>query len=486
MEKVRVRYSPSPTGNLHIGNARTALFNYIFARHHKGKFIIRIEDTDIKRNLDFSEQEQLLYLKWLGIDWDEGPDILGDFGPYRQSERKELYNSLIEQLLMEDKAYKCYMTEEELLEERNTQLAQGKTPHYGGKHAHLTQAELEKFESEGRVPVIRFRVPKLKKYHFIDIVKGDITFEGKDVGGDFVIKKGDGTPTYNFAVAIDDYMMEITQVLRGDDHISNTPKQMMIYEAFGWKIPEFGHMALIISSETKKKLSKREHTILQYIGQYRKLGYLPEAIFNFIALLGWSPIGDNEIFTKEELIKMFDANRLGKSPATLDIKKLQWINNVYIQQLSSDELFNFTLPYFIDKGYEKESPSENAINKIKKILSLYHKNLKYGAEIIEYAKIFYAEEFYLSNDAKRQVKSKQAQDIISLFSSKLKNIDRLEEKEIMDSIKSIQKETGIKGKELFMPLRAAVSGTIHGPELGKIIEILGKEKTLKHINISLS
>lgn len=286
MKKIRVRYAPSPTGHLHIGNARTALFNYLFARHHGGEFIIRIEDTDLKRNIDEGEKSQLENLAWLGIEWDESPEKPGKYAPYRQSERKEIYQPLIDQLLASNRAYKCYCTEEELEEEREAQRSRGEIPRYSGTCSQLSVEEQMAKEAEGIQPVVRFRVPRNAEYRFDDLVKGEIVFESDNVGGDFVILKRDGMPTYNFAVTVDDHEMQITHVLRGDDHIANTPKQMMIYEAFGWDYPQFGHMTLIINSETGKKLSKRDGGILQFIEQYRELGYLPEAMFNFITLLG--------------------------------------------------------------------------------------------------------------------------------------------------------------------------------------------------------
>ncbi len=313
MSKVRVRYAPSPTGFLHIGNARTALFNYLFARHNGGDFIIRIEDTDTARNVEGGEASQLKFLQWLGMDWDESIDKDGGYGPYRQSERADIYNPIIEKLLAEDKAYRCYMTSEELEAEREAQLARGEMPRYGGKHAHLTKEEEAALIAEGREPAIRIRVPKDKTYTFNDMVKGEVSFDSNGIG-DWVIVKKDGIPTYNFAVAIDDHFMEITHVIRGDDHISNTPKQMMVYEALGYDIPTFGHMTLIVN-EDRKKLSKRDGSIIQFIEQYHDLGYLPEALFNFIGLLGWSPEGEEEIFSKAQFIEMFDEKRLSKSPA---------------------------------------------------------------------------------------------------------------------------------------------------------------------------
>lgn len=297
-KEVRVRYAPSPTGHLHIGNARTALFNYLFARHFDGKFIIRIEDTDQKRNVAGGEESQLKYLKWLGLDWDEGADVGGDVGPYRQMERLDIYNKYINELLEKGLVYKCYMTEEELEEEREEQRARGEMPKYSGAHRDLTDEQIAQFESEGRKPSIRIRVPENVTYTFNDIVRGQISFESNDIG-DWVIVKKNGIPTYNFAVVVDDHLMGISHVLRGEEHISNTPRQMMIYEAFGWEPPKFGHMTLILNEE-RKKLSKRDQHIVQFIEQYKDMGYLPESLFNFITLLGWSPVGEEEIFDQKK------------------------------------------------------------------------------------------------------------------------------------------------------------------------------------------
>ena len=271
---VRVRYAPSPTGLLHIGNARTAIFNYLFARHHGGKFIIRIEDTDVERNVEGGEKSQLDNLSWLGIDWDESIDKGGPYGPYRQLERLDLYKKYADILLEKGLAYKEYRED---------------SKNYG----------------------IRFKVPEGKKYEFNDLVRGKLTFQSEEVE-DWIIIKDNGIPTYNFAVVIDDHFMKITHVLRGEEHITNTPKQIMVYEAFGWDVPLFGHMTLIVNEE-KKKLSKRDKNIVQFISQYKDLGYLPEALLNFITLLGWSPPINEEILSKEELIKLFDSNRLTKA-----------------------------------------------------------------------------------------------------------------------------------------------------------------------------
>lgn len=483
MSKIRVRYAPSPTGELHIGNARTALFNYLFARHYGGEFIIRTEDTDTKRNLEHGEQSQLDNLAWLGIDWDESALNPGDYGPYRQSERLDIYNPLIEQLIAEDKAYNCYMTEEELEAEREAQRARGEMPHYSGQHAHLTQEEIDAFEAEGRVPSVRIRVPEDQVYEFNDMVKGPVRFESKNISGDWVIRKKDGMPTYNFAVVVDDQLMEITHVLRGDDHIANTPKQLMVYDAFGWEPPEFGHMTLIINSETNKKLSKRDGGILQFIEQYRKLGYLPEAMFNFIALLGWSPVGEDEIFSQEEFIDIFDVNRLSTSPAAFDQKKLEWINNTYVKNTDLERIVQLSLPHLQEAGYVSGDPGQDEMRWVDRLVSLYHDEMSYGAEIVELSSLFFRDHIELDQQAKEEISNPDALKVIQVMEDKLSNLPEANfvVEHIKPLTKEVQKETGIKGRGLFMPIRIAVSGQMHGPDLPSVIEVLGKDQVLKNI-----
>ncbi|MFL2129050.1 glutamate--tRNA ligase [Ruoffia sp. FAM 26255] len=481
--KIRVRYAPSPTGELHIGNARTALFNYLFARHNGGEFIIRTEDTDTRRNLDYGEASQLDNLSWLGIDWDESPLNPGEYGPYRQSERLSIYQPLIDQLIEEDKAYKCYMTEDELEAEREAQRARGEMPHYGGQHSNLTQEERDAYEAQGRVPAIRFRVPADEVYEFEDMVKGKVSFESKNISGDWVIQKKDGMPTYNFAVAVDDHFMEISHVLRGDDHIANTPKQMMIYDAFGWEYPNFGHMTLIVNSETNKKLSKRDGGILQFIEQYRRLGYLPEAMFNFITLLGWSPKGEDEIFSKEEFIEIFDVDRLSTSPAAFDAKKLEWINNTYVKAASLDEIVDLSLPHLQEAGLIDGEPDKKEIEWARKLVSLYHDEMSYGAQIVDLSSLFFNDDLHIDEASKEELSQETASVVIDAMAEKLEALPTAEfvSENIKPLTKEIQKETGVKGRKLFMPIRIAVSGQMHGPDLPSVIEVLGKEKALNHI-----
>lgn len=479
--QIRVRYAPSPTGHLHIGNARTALFNYLFARNQGGKFIIRIEDTDKKRNIEGGEESQLKYLKWLGMDWDEGVDVGGKYGPYRQSERNDIYKKYYEELLDKGLAYKCYCTAEELEAEREAQAAEGNDmAGYSGKCRHLTADDIEKLESEGRRPSIRFRVPEGKVYAFSDMVKGDVSFESDGVGGDFVIVKQDGTPTYNFAVAVDDHLMEISHVLRGDDHISNTPKQLMIYEALGWEPPIFGHMTLIVN-ENRKKLSKRDESIIQFIEQYEELGYLPEALFNFITLLGWSPAGEQEIFTREEFIEKFDANRLSKSPALFDKQKLTWMNNQYMKKQELDTVVELAVPHLVKAGLVSEHMSNDESQWVRGLVDLYHDQMSYGAEIVSLSQLFFKEELELDEEAKAVVSGEQVPVVLEAFLNEIDNLEDFEGPAIQASIKAVQKETGQKGKNLFMPIRVATTGQTHGPDLPKSIALLGKEKVKNRI-----
>lgn len=472
--EIRVRYAPSPTGHLHIGNARTALFNYLFARNQGGTFVLRIEDTDQKRNIEGGEESQMKYMKWLGMDWDEGPDIGGEYGPYRQSERNDIYKKYYTQLLEEGKAYKCYCTEEELAAEHDAQVAKGETPHYSGKCRNLTDEQRAALEKEGRKPSIRFKVPEGKVYAFDDMVKGHVSFESDGIG-DWVAVKKDGIPTYNFAVAIDDHLMRISHVLRGDDHISNTPKQLMVYDALGWEPPIFGHMTLIVN-ENHKKLSKRDETILQFMEQYEGLGYLPEAMFNFIALLGWSPGGEEEIFSKEEFIKIFDAKRLSKSPAVFNKQKLEWMNNQYMKKADLDKVVAISLPQLIKAGRLPADMSDAQKEWARNLIALYQDHMSYGAQIVELTELFFQDEAVYEGTAKEALAGEQVSTVLTAFLQELEKMDEFRADQIQAAIKAVQKSTGQKGKNLYMPIRAAVTGQTHGPDVFRMIELLGREK----------
>ena len=488
-EKIRVRYAPSPTGHLHIGNARTALFNYLFARHNKGTMVLRIEDTDQKRNVKGGSKSQMENLHWLGIDWDEGPDKGGDYGPYRQSERKEIYQKYIDQLIDEGKAYYSYKTEEELEAQREEQRAAGVAPHYTYEYEGMTADEIKQAQDEAKAkglkPVVRIHIPEMETYSWDDIVKGHLEFESDTIGGDFVIQKRDGMPTYNFAVVIDDHLMKITHVLRGDDHVSNTPKQLVVYEALGWEPPKFGHMTLIINSETGKKLSKRDESVLQFIDQYRDLGYLPEAMFNFITLLGWSPKGENEIFNKREFIKQFDPARLSKSPAAFDQKKLEWINNQYIKKADRDTLLDLALNNLQEASLVDEHPTPEKMEWVRQLVNIYSVQMSYTKQIVDMAKIFFEEAKDLSDEEIEEIKNDDGRGVIEEFKKQLDLIPRFTSVQIMNAIQATRKATGIKGRKLFMPIRIATTRSMVGPGIGEAMELLGKERVLEHIDLTL-
>ncbi|MFD1432762.1 glutamate--tRNA ligase [Lacticaseibacillus yichunensis] len=487
---IRVRYAPSPTGHLHIGNARTALFNYLFARHNNGTMVLRIEDTDTKRNIADGEKSQIENLHWLGIDWDEGPDVGGDFGPYRQSERKDIYQKYIQELVEKGDAYESYKTEEELQADRDAQKAAHEAPHYvyeyEGLSAEDKQAKIDEAKAKGLKPVIRFHIPADHTYEWDDIVKGDISIDGNTIGGDFVIQKADGMPTYNFAVVIDDHLMEISHVLRGDDHIANTPKQIAIYEALGWDVPVFGHMTLIINGETGKKLSKRDESVLQFIEQYRELGYLPDAMFNFITLLGWSPVGEDEIFTKKEFIEQFDEKRLSKSPARFDKKKLEWVNNQYIKKADVNELTALSLNNLIESGRIQKDPDPKTIEWARQLISLYIPQMSYTGQISELSDIFFTEPAPLDDKEQAELEKDGARPVIEAIQTKLQGLDTFSAYFINQLVNDVRQETGVKGRKLYMPIRIATTRVMHGPQLAETIELIGRDQTLKNIASVLS
>lgn len=479
-QEVRVRYAPSPTGHLHIGGARTALFNYLYARHNNGKFIVRIEDTDIARNIETGVTSQLDNLKWLGIDYDESVDIGGEYGPYRQMERLDTYKKYADEMLEQGSAYKCFCTPEKLEAEREAQKASGiAAPQYVGTCRNLTPEQVAEKEAAGMPFTLRMKVPADVTYEFEDLVRGPVSFESKDVG-DWVLVKTNGIPTYNFAVVADDHLMKISHVFRGEEHLSNTPKQMMIFDAFGWDHPTYGHMTLIVN-EDRKKLSKRDESIIQFISQYKDLGFIPEALFNFFALLGWSPEGEEEIFSKEELIRIFDVNRLSKSASMFDKQKLTWMNNQYIKQMPLEEVVALALPHLQKAGKLPEELTAEQAEWAEKLIALYHEQLSYGAEITELTEVFFVDELTFEEDEKAVLAGEQVPEVMASFKEQLENLESFEAADIKGAIKAVQKATGHKGKNLFMPIRIVTTGQMHGPELPDAISLLGKDKTIARV-----
>lgn len=475
----KVRFAPSPTGHLHIGGARTALFNYLEAKSKGGTFLLRIEDTDAARSTKESEDVIIEDLRWLGINWNEGIEVGGDHGPYRCTERPAIYKQYIDALLKEGKAYKCYCTAEETEAEREAQRANDEMPRYAGKCRNLTQEQIEVYEAEGRIPTVRFRVPEDMDIIIHDKVRGEVVFESNGVG-DFIIAKADGTPVYNFAVSIDDHLMEITTVIRGEEHLSNTPRQVLIYQAFGWEPPKFAHVSLILG-EDRSKMSKRHGST--HVDQYRNKGYLPEAIINFLALLGWSPEGEEEMFTLKELEKIFTLDRVSKNPAVFDIKKLNWINGQYIRASDLDYITKRCIPYLLEAGLITDQDIEDRYDWVKMIVSATRGNLEYLSQITDHVGIFFSEQIELENDEAREIlELDHVKVVLESFKEKVIAADTIDLPFAKSVFKEVQKETGIKGKNLFMTVRVALTGQCHGPEMPDIIQILGKEGMVKRID----
>jgi len=472
MSDVRVRYAPSPTGELHIGNARTALFNYLFAKSQGGKFILRIEDTDTARNVDGGEQSQMNYLRWLGVEWDESVDVGGDYGPYRQLERLDIYRKYADELIEKGIAYKCYCNSVELDADRAKLEAEGVDQiHYSRRCLSDAPTDREDYS-------IRFKVPADVSYTWNDMVRGDISFESADVG-DWVIMKANGIPTYNFACAIDDHLMKISHIFRGEEHITNTPKQMMVHNAFEWEMPICAHLTLIVN-EAGKKLSKRDADTLQFIEQYAKIGYLPEGMFNFIALLGHAPDAESEVLTESEIINTFDANRLSKSPSTFDRDKLAFINTQHIKNLTKDELLEQCMPHLIDADILVGKSPEWATE----LVSLFADRLTFGREIVDLYDEFFDKEMVISDDAKTflSADTEASTRTLTAFITKLEVIEEFTASNIKEAIKATGKLADVKGKNLFMPCRIGVSGNMHGPDLPVLISLLGREVVLERLS----
>ncbi len=454
--EIRVRFAPSPTGYLHIGGARTALFNYFFARRYGGKFILRIEDTDKERSTPIAIENMIDSLKWLGIEWDEGP--------YFQSKRIEIYKKYVNKLLKEKKAYYCFCTDNELEEKKKRMLALKKPPIYDGRCRNLSEEEVKKHFERGHKASIRFKVEPNKEIKFNDLVRGKVKFNSNLIG-DFIIFKSDGTPSYNFAVVIDDHLMKITHIIRGEEHISNTPRQILLYNALGFSVPEFAHISLILG-KNRLKLSKRDNsTSLLYL---KERGFLPQAVINYLALLGWSHPDKCEILSKEKIIKSFTIERLGKSPAIYDFEKLKWFNGKYIRNLCSDELLKISIPFIIKSNLATEKEIEKNYERFKLMVESIRDNLTLLEDVPENLK------FYFKSPTKVE---KIDEKILKDFLMALKNLKNFNLEEIRNLLRNLSKKYSDK-KMFYHNLRIALTGRESGPPLDYIILIYGKEKIL--------
>ncbi|RKO65848.1 glutamate--tRNA ligase [Desulfofundulus salinus] len=478
MSGVRVRFAPSPTGPLHIGGARSALFNWLFARNQGGTFIVRIEDTDLERSSRESEENILAALRWLGLDWDEGIEVGGPHGPYRQTERLTIYQRYARQLLETGWAYHCYCTEEELAAEREALLARGEMPRYTGRCRHLCEEDRRRLEAGGRRPVLRFAVPSGENITVQDLVRGEVSFDADGIG-DFIIVKSDGIPTYNFAVVVDDHTMGITHVIRAEEHLSNTPRQILLYRAFGWPVPQFAHVSLILGQD-RTKMSKRHGATS--IEQYREMGYLPEALVNFLALLGWSPGGEEEIFTLEELKRQFSLERVAKNPAVFDLDKLNWLNGHYIRQSSLERVTDLAIPFLQKAGYISGEVTPEQYQWLKQLVATVRDYLTNLSEINQHVDIFFAPEVEPENEEARTVLAgEQVPRVLSALAEKIRSADGLDEETARSILKKLPRELGLGARKVYLPIRVALTGRTHGPELYQVIPLLGKEKVLARL-----
>ncbi|MDR3349384.1 MAG: glutamate--tRNA ligase [Acidaminococcales bacterium] len=480
--QVRVRFAPSPTGPLHIGGARSALFNWLLAKKAGGKFILRIEDTDLERSSSESEESIKDALRWLGLAWDEGVDAGGEYAPYRQTERTAIYKEYTRKLMERGQAYHCFCSGEELEQERQAALARGQAPKYSGKCRQLDAARREQYEKEGRKPAVRFLVPPDQAIVVDDLVRGEVVFDSNGIG-DFIIVKSDGLPTYNYAVAIDDALMAITHVIRGEEHLPNTPRQMLVYRGLGFAPPKFGHISLILGKD-RSKMSKRHGATS--VEMYRRQGYLREGLLNFLALLGWAPADEREIFTAAELVEDFSLSHCAKSPAIFDLEKLNWINAQHIRKLSDEEFYALALPQLLDSGL---LPAEGSREKswLLKVVATAREHVSCAAQIPEHIKLYFEDEFDFENEeAKAALKEASAGKVLADFKSLVGAAKDLSLPSVKALLKELAKKSGLPGKKVYMPVRVALTGKMHGPELTQIIPLLGAPALIKRVDCSLA
>lgn len=486
-KRVRVRFAPSPTGFVHIGSLRTALYNYLFAKKHQGDYILRIEDTDQSRFVEGAIENMLEIFDWADIHNDEGVIIEnghvsqhGSCGPYIQSERLEIYKQHIDQLLEKDCAYYCFCSRERLQQVKEQQMAEGKTPRYDGHCRNVPLSEARARATAGEAHVIRLKFPEGLDISFEDIVKGKVTVNTSDLD-DQVLIKTDGYPTYHFAVVIDDHLMEISHVIRGEEWVTSTPKHVFLYQAFGWEAPQFVHLPNILNRE-RKKLSKRQDDVAA--SDFRAKGYLPQGLINYLALVGWSPDSEQEIFSMEELIENFSLERISKSGGIFDADKLNFINSHYIKTENIDILTELAIPHLMDAGYvtEEEISNPEKLDWIKGVVTLLRDRLSYMAQIKEEAGIFFKTAYELKGEeAMAAMQAPQVGILLDAFEKRVRAIDVINGDFGKIAFKEIQTETGYKGKDLYMPIRTALIGEVHGPDMGLTLKVLGKENVLARI-----
>ncbi|MCU0844038.1 MAG: glutamate--tRNA ligase [Spirochaetes bacterium] len=471
---MRLRFAPSPTGYLHIGNARTAVLNYLLARKYGATYVLRVEDTDMERSTRESEASILDDLRWLGIRWNEGPDAGGDFGPYRQSERFDIYKKYTDVLLAEKKAYHCYCSQDELEAMRREASEAGRAFVYPGKCRRLGDTERAALEAQGRKPTVRFLVPDDETVVINDHIKGRVVFESGNIGGDFIIVRSDGVPVYNYIVIIDDTLMKITHVVRGEDHLPNTPKQVLIARALGLPVPEYAHLSLVLGSD-RSKLSKR-HGITS-VDVYRREGYLADALVNYLAMLGWAAESGEEILGVEEIARQIEMGNLARSAAVFDFQKLRWMNGMYIRACDLGKITDLFIPHLSDAGYDVSGLDRSWLERV---IDAVRGNCEVLSDVPRHAALFLDEIMEPDAEASAMLEEPDSKAVIAeayrLITGELNETTCAAE-----LVGRIKKNTGMKGKKLFMPVRAMLTGSLHGPELDVTVPILGYEKCRKRI-----
>ncbi len=480
-KKTRVRFAPSPTGLLHVGNARTALYNWLVARHAGGQYILRIEDTDVERSKGEHEAQLIEDLHWLGLNWDEGPEIGGPHAPYRQSERLDIYRQHTEKLLNEGKAYRCFCTAEELEAERQKAIVGHRPQVYSGKCRAIAESDSDARAATGEPFAVRLRVPG-HPLRFHDIVRGDVEFASETVS-DPILVRSSGVPVYNYVVTIDDALMEITHVVRGDDHISNTPKQVAIYEAFGWPVPQFAHLSTILGSD-RERLSKRHGATS--IASFREMGILPEALVKYLALLGWgAKDGVTETFTPQELIREFELERVTASPAVFDFDKLHWLNRHYLKDANPERILDLAWPYFEKAGLlpARSNADAETVQWFSKLVALFLPSVDRLEQLLEKAQFIFNFEVSGAKQNAENVpilQSESAQKVLSAFAQRVhSNEGAVTPEQFKTWMNEIKSETGAKGKDLFHPVRIALTGAHSGPEFDKLIPIFEEGSRLQ-------
>ncbi len=475
MNHIRVRFAPSPTGTLHVGGARTAIFNWLYARSQQGVFILRIEDTDQERSTEDSHQQILRALQWLDLDYDEGPGVGGEFGPYVQSERREIYDDYAQQMLDKGLAYRCYCTPEELDAMRKKAIAEGRQKIYERVCRDLTAEEREAREAEGRSSVIRVRMPDEGSIKWTDIVHGDTEFECA-VLDDWVAVKSDGFPTYNFACVVDDGLMQISHVLRGDDHISNTPRQIHLFNAFGFKLPKFGHLPMILGPD-KQRLSKRHGAAS--VEEFREEGYLSQALVNYLALLGWNPGSPQEVFEMPQLIKSFSLKRLNNTAAVFDPEKCRYINAQHMKNLDDQQRAALVWPRLVKAGLVKRE-DETARAKLKEVVKIMGARISFLGEAAERLACYFSEEYPRDPETEESLDAEAVERLREL-GRRVEALDEFSSAALEALMRAYAEELGVKLGELVHPTRAALTGQKVGPSLFASMEVLGKGTVVKRL-----